>query len=505
MIKSPFLFGLLFFTCFIPKVLFAVPNPFQQVVTLNTGVSPRGVATGDVFGNGTTDLIVANFGSPTFIGQSTPASVLALGNSSIQIFVPSPNGLVSAGTIPTASSPRGLSTFKLIPGEADDILVTGYDANLVQIFGWQGEKFTQIDQAPTMNMPVGVAAGLTRPGGTPFVVVADFGTNSISIYPVKNGKLGARTDIPVDGGPTQVAVGNLSGSGFNEIAVVCLTSDKIDLLAVKSDDPSTYATLPSLSLPQNSAPSDLKLADLNHDGKTDMVVSDFSTNSITVYLQQPGGNLLPQAPVATSGSHPNGLTVADLTGQGSPNIIVANRDSNSLDIFQWSGLQFVLNQTLKVSQDSAVTFGPVEVAALDVTGQGSMALATSHMSSNSLKVLPLNITAQPASIPLGNSNLNGGGVFSAESTYCFPNPARGGDVKFTFQLPSPSVVEIRVFDITGAAVWSETLQASQTQAGTNNVDWNLTNYGGTKLASGMYVYSLTIGGQTITRKLAVIH
>jgi hypothetical protein len=501
--KSRFLFGLLFSACFIPNALFAVSNPFQPVISLNTGVSPRGVATGDVFGNGTKDLIVANFGSPTFIGQSTPASVLFLGNSSLEIFVPSPNGLVSAATIPTAFSPRGLSTLKL-KGEADDILVTGYDANLLQIFGWQGGKFTEIDQAPTLNMPVGVAAGLTRPGGAPFVVVADYGANSISIYPVKNGKLGTRTDIPVDGGPTQVAVGALSGSGFNEIAVVCLSADKIDLLAVKSDDPSTYAMLPAIALPPGSSPSDLRLADLNHDGKTDMVVSDFSTNSITVYLQQPGGNLLAQTPVVTSGSHPNGLTVADLTGQGSPDIIVANRDSNSLDIFQWSGLQFALSQTLKVSGDSGVTFGPVEVAALDVTGQGSMALATSHMSSNSLKVFALDAVAQPTPTVLSSSRSNGG-TFSGDTTYCYPNPTRGGDVKFSFQLSSPSVVAIRVFDVTGTAVWSETLQASQTQAGTNNIDWNLTNSAGQKLASGLYIYSVTVGGQSVIHHLAVLH
>jgi hypothetical protein len=485
-----------------PAVLCAAVGPFQSAVSITAGTSPRGVATGDFFGNGTQDLIVANFGSPTFIGQSTPASLLSSQNSTLQIFAPSPNGLILAATIPTASSPRGLSAFKLTGAGADDILVSAYDANLVQIFGRQGGKFVKVDEAPTLNMPVGVAAGLTRAGGTPFVVVADYGSNSISIYPFKNGKLGARTDIPVDGGPTQVAVGDLGGSGFNEIAVVCLPSDKIDLLGVKSDDPSTYAALSPISLPAGSSPSDLSLADLNHDGKTDMVVSDFSTNSISIFLQQAGGTLLAQPALPTSGSHPNGLTVADLTGQGTPDIIVANRDSNSLDIFEPSGAQYALSRTLKVSADSAVTFGPVEVAALDVTGQGSLALAASHMSSNSIKVLAL--VATPPATPTAGPR-SAGGVFSQDTTYAYPNPARGGDVKFQFQLPASSVVEIRVFDVTGAAVWGETLQASQTQAGANLVDWNLANQAGGKLASGIYIYRVTVGGQTATHKLAIIH
>ncbi len=159
---------------------------------------------------------------------------------------------------------------------------------------------------------------------------------------------------------------------------------------------------------------------------------------------------------------------------------------------------------MKVSDDSGVTFGPVEVAALDVTGQGSMALATSHMSSNSVKVLAMVATAQPTATVTGDSRSTGS-AFTQDTTFCYPNPARGGDVKIHFDLPVSSVVEIQVFDITGAAVWGETLQPSQTQTGTNNVDWNLTNQAGAKLASGTYIYRVTVGGQSVTHKLTIIH
>ncbi|HTC21093.1 MAG TPA: T9SS type A sorting domain-containing protein, partial [bacterium] len=128
--------------------------------------------------------------------------------------------------------------------------------------------------------------------------------------------------------------------------------------------------------------------------------------------------------------------------------------------------------------------------------------AASHMSSNSIKVLAL--VATPPATPTAGPR-SAGGVFSQDTTYAYPNPARGGDVKFQFQLPASSVVEIRVFDVTGAAVWGETLQASQTQAGANLVDWNLANQAGGKLASGIYIYRVTVGGQTATHKLAIIH
>ncbi len=500
---KPRFWTLLLLPLFAPGLLIAdAPFP-QPAVSLDAGTSPRGIGTGDVFGKGTLDLVVANFGSPTFIGQSTPASLLAAQNSSLQVFAPSPGGLRLAATVPTASSPRGLSFLRPKGGDRAYILVTCYDANLLQVFGWQGGKFVKVDEAPTLKMPVGIAAGTTRRGGAPFVAVADYGADSLSLYPVKNGKLGPRTDIPMPGGPIQVAVGDLNGDGFNEVAVACMNVNKIEILTVASDDPSAYTHLETLALPDGSSPSDLRLADLNRDGKTDLVAADFSANRVLTYLQKPDGTLSAQAPLTTSGSHPNGLTVADLGGTQGPAILVANRDSDTLDIFQASGQQYQLARTLKVADDSGSGFGPVEVAVLDGEGQDGKIIVTSHMRSNTLKVLA--VGGCPESTPTPSIGAPAGGYsFSQDTTYCYPNPAHGGDVKIRFDLPAPGAVSVRVFNLVGERVWSRDLGASQTQAGTNTLDWNLSNQAGQNLASGTYLCSVTAGDRTVTRKLAVI-
>jgi flagellar hook assembly protein FlgD len=95
--------------------------------------------------------------------------------------------------------------------------------------------------------------------------------------------------------------------------------------------------------------------------------------------------------------------------------------------------------------------------------------------------------------------------FTAETTYFYPNPAKGGSVKLHFDLPGPSDVTLQVFDLTGTLVWSQTLTASQTTAGENSLDWDLTNKAGQALASGSYIGRFTVGGVSFTKKLAVIH
>jgi hypothetical protein len=406
-----------------------------------------------------------------------------------------------------------LAAFDLDGSGIQSVLVTDYDAKLLQIFKWKGGQFEKTAEVPTLSQPVGLAVGSTRAdgGGTLFAAVADYGANRLSLFPLVNGGVGDRVDITVSGNPVQAAVGNLDGTGENSIAVADLTSDKIDLLKRPSSaapgDLTAYQVVQTISLPAGSSPSALAAVDLNGDGKTDLVVADFESSQLSVFLQQKDGSLEALPAIATSGLHPNGLTVADLKGDGQKEIVVANRDSDSLDIFQWVNGTFQLLQTLTVVSGAVSSFGPVDVAALDTRHQGVLDLAVSHMRSNSVQVLAQGLTVSggtPTPTPDAAVTLTGSS-FSKETTYAFPNPATGGQVNFNFDLSAPTRVRMQVFEITGKEVWSKTLEASQTQAGVNQLSWDLSNNAGQGLASGLYLYRVSAGDLSFTRKLAILH
>lgn len=474
-----------------------LPTPTSQSV----GNNPRGLAVGTLTGAGSQQLAVANFGSGTFIGQSSPSSQTSSQRYTVDIFNLTPAGLGLVSSIPTGASPRGLSIFDLFGDDRPQLLVTAYDSNLLQAFEWKAGGFVKVDEAPTLRMPVGVAAGTVRNGGAAFAAVADYGADRVSVFTVTNGRFGKRTDVPVPGGPVQLAVGALGGNNGNLIAVACMNTDKLALLAPASPDPSSYAVVRTIDLPEGGSPADLRVADLNGDGRTDLVVADFSKNTIQIFLQQPGGDLAAQTPLSTSGLHPNGLTVGDLDGDGIPEIIVANRDSDTLDIFSATAGSYRLIQTFQVSEGTPAAFGPVEVGVMK--GLGRSALVTTHMRSNSIKVLGL-----APSAPKPSALEGGHGVplsFSADSTYFYPNPAKGGAVKLHFDLAAPAGVGLQVYDLTGTLVFGEDLSPAQTQAGENNVEWDLTNQQGQPLASGTYIARVTTGGRSVTTKLAIVH
>ena len=69
------------------SISLASPVAFQAPITIDTNVSPRGIAVGNLYGNGKQSLIVAGFGISTFIGQSTPQSLISAQTYSLQILI----------------------------------------------------------------------------------------------------------------------------------------------------------------------------------------------------------------------------------------------------------------------------------------------------------------------------------------------------------------------------------------------------------------------------------
>jgi len=488
---------------------FASTIDYSTAVSFSTGISPRGIAVGRIVNENSQNLIVANFGSPTFIGQSTSVSILDPRNSFIQIFAPGTNGLNPIGKIQTASSPRGVFAFDSSGRGVQDILVTCYDANLLQVFRWANGQFVKMDEQETMKMPVGVTASWTRPGGLSFVAVANFGSNTISLFPIKDGKLGKRVDVTVSNGPTQIGIGDLDGSGDNQIIVACLSSNKLDVIAksVSADktDLDSFAVVKTIPLPEGSAPSDIKVVDLNGDGRADIAVAGYSKNTLMIYYQQKDGTLLAAPVLSTSGEHPNGLAVADIKRDGTKEVIVANRDSDTLDIFDPVNGQFQLNRTLKVTEEDGSSYGPVEVGVMDTRGNGKQDIIATHMRSNSIRVLNSQADPMPTPTPEftnGNSQLT---PFSDKSTFSYPNPSYEGKVKIVFNLEIPTSVKLRIYDVVGNLIWNEDISASKTQSGVNTITWMGANQQGEKVASGLYLYNITVGGLTVTKKTVLIH
>src|SRR5215469_13773812 len=84
------------------------------------------------------------------------------------------------------------------------------------------------------------------------------------------------------------------------------------------------------TLAVDASPESVALADLNRDGKLDLVVVSLDSNqTVSVFLGNGDGTFQPQARYAV-GSFPYGLAVADVNLDGILDLIVGNYNDNTV-------------------------------------------------------------------------------------------------------------------------------------------------------------------------------
>lgn len=84
----------------------------------------------------------------------------------------------------------------------------------------------------------------------------------------------------------------------------------------------------------------------------------------------------------------------------------------------------------------------------------------------------------------------------------YPNPV-ANSTQFDFTLPSSSQATLRIYSVDGKEV--KTLLSSSTlDAGAHSFQWDGTNNAGTRVVSGTYIYKLTVGEQTLSKRLTVL-
>ncbi|HEY4416511.1 MAG TPA: FG-GAP-like repeat-containing protein, partial [Verrucomicrobiae bacterium] len=136
-------------------------------------------------------------------------------------------------------------------------------------------------------------------------------------------------------------------------------------------------------------------ADVNGDGKLDLISANGGTNTLTI-LTNNGSGIFGSYATYTIGSHPFCVAAADVNGDGKLDLISANLVGDSLTILTNNGFGiFSSNATLNVGGNCK------GVTAADVNGDGKVDLIAANITASSLTVF----------------TNNGSGIFSSNATY----------------------------------------------------------------------------------------
>jgi hypothetical protein len=365
-------------------VLFA--NTVSDIKTYQSGYFPRGIVITDADGDGVNDVISANFGEDTLIGQPNDQAP----RSSLTIF--SGKRALAATELQSGKSPRGLAAADLNQDGLEEIVATNYEEGTLSIYEQSNGTQVLKDTVQVGQYPVGVASGdLDNSGAKKSdIAVAVYGENKIVVLlRSSKGEL-TRVDVALPGSPTDVTIGTIGG----ERAMVATNHSAGSISVIKKSGNNEFVIAQTIAT--GAGPCKVEVADVTGDGLEDIVVANFHDNTIAVIAQKAGGALETEAKKYTlAGSRPNGMAVGDVNGDGLLDVVAANRDSDSIDILTQKNGELVLTKSIQVTNDEVKTYGPVEVAVGDINADGLADIAFTHMRSNTMRVIFQELPASP--------------------------------------------------------------------------------------------------------------
>ncbi|MFC2088519.1 FG-GAP repeat domain-containing protein, partial [Calditrichota bacterium] len=384
----------------------ATTPSFSTKTDFTAGNSPRAVSIADMNGDGLLDLVVAN-------GSSNSVSVLL-------------NTTTPGATTPSFSAKTDFSTgtypidicIKDLNGDGKlDLVTANNSSHNVSILlnttsaGASTPSFSAKTDFASEDYPNSVSIEDLNGDGKQDIAVTSAGSHSVSVFlnitapGASTPSLSSKTDFSTgsSSSPRSVAIGDFNCDGRPDLTVANLGSFSVSVLLNLT---SPGSSIPSFSAKTDftagSSPQFIACADLNCNGKQDLVVVNNGSSSISLFLNDTGTDVLPgyfnTKYDFTTGQSPRSVSIEDFNLDGLPDLVAANQYSNSVSVFFNTATPGATTPSFTNRRDFTTGTGPRFVYAEDINGNGKPDLAVVNLISNTVSVL-LNTTNPGATYP----------------------------------------------------------------------------------------------------------
>jgi len=182
------------------------------------------------------------------------------------------------------------------------------------------------------SAPFGVTAADFDRDGDFDLAVCDYGGNALHIVQGTAVPFvyGAETVIPIEGGPVDVVAADFTGDEYLDIAI---SREMVsDIVILRNDGVGGFSQF--LMLPVGQSPNYLITGDFNRDLRSDLVVSNADSGTITVLF---GGASSFTGQSHPAGQTPTALLAGDLTDDGIDDILVTSLQSGDFRVLVGDG------------------------------------------------------------------------------------------------------------------------------------------------------------------------
>ncbi len=337
---------------------------FSLFDTVTPFANPQAIAAGDFNADGFEDVAVA-------LGEGNLLSIRL--NDGAGGFLPDEIDidLGEGGTGPTS----------LVVGQFDadsrlDVALTAnFSSNVIVLLNFDSVSKTFASRAtvPVGQEPIDLVAGQFGGDAAIDLVVVNKGNGAVSgdetLQVLTNNGSGVFTAgpaIPTGGnGSVSIVAGDFAGDASLDVAVIhagpLTTASPFGGVTVLAGNGAGGLTLEPSYYEVGALPIDSVSADFDGDGRADLAVANFSSNSISVLLGQTGGTFRVQTAILGTASGAFDIAVADIDNDGDVDVIASNLEDRNISIFRNIGID--------------VATGDVRFEPLENIGLGQFALA----------------------------------------------------------------------------------------------------------------------------------
>ncbi len=305
---------------------------FSPKVDYSSGKDPINIVASDLDGDGRNDLVVTNFNAGgdaeisiyrniSNIGNIlfSPRIAFATGAGAIGIDVGDLNSDGKPDIVVTSSNAGTYSIFKNTSTNGNITLATRQDipyyrGDEVVISDMDGDSKPDLVLTNSINNTIVVQRNTSTPEMISFAYGVSFGTGSY---------------------PTKIALGDFDSDNKKDVAVVNYTGKSISILR-NTSVPGALSFETAVNYAVETNPSNITAADLDGDGKPDLITGVGNNGSVAVIKNnsKPGNILFATGVNYNTGNFDTFCAAGDFTGDGQLDIAVSNTLLNTISILK---------------------------------------------------------------------------------------------------------------------------------------------------------------------------
>ncbi|MFY8089906.1 MAG: FG-GAP-like repeat-containing protein, partial [Chitinophagaceae bacterium] len=242
--------------------------------------------------------------------------------------------------------------------------------------------------------------------GKPDIILGNYPANTITIYRnTSNNNISFAKKIVINHGfgVPQVKPYDIDGDGKKDLVVADFNNSSFSVYLNTSVEPGDINFAPKVTIPTlgSSSPAYLTVNDLDGDGKLDVVLGNYPLNGISIFRNTSTNGVVSFAArqgIATIGTYPTAIEIADMNNDGKKDILVCNSQQNSISIFR--NTSSIGNISVANSVEYATSLGVHDIGVADLNNDGKLdivaadyAVSGAFTYANTISVLQSNVTS----------------------------------------------------------------------------------------------------------------